>query len=231
MKDEYPDLREIDRIYEQNFIQAGYKALGLDSNGNQIEVFDEEPFKKALFDLVTSKEADEHTKSDNGWTPGQVYAKLLPDAPGADGTPVETLNLNEQEAYRKHLRRINQLCGSGRTSYVQSHLANEPPDDAGTKRMLCHAKLTRGYDLVDGFYITRDPKLILSDYWDGAVEKWAKAAESLRNSGRMLMSRQPQLGAAMSKSLKASDARVKAALSELINGTAAKAIEEKSSAE
>lgn len=228
MKTEYPDPRKIDEIYEKDYIRAGFKQLGLDLFNQQAEIPDEAAFSKKLFDLVTSREADRNTKSDAGWTAGEVYSNLFPGAPGADGTPVEQLDLNERGAYAKHLRRIGQLCNSGTRGFVQSRLAEEPAAADGTRRVLCHGKITRGYDLVDGFWVTRDPDLIL-DSWDKKVEKWAKEADSLRNFGKMLLNRQPAIAEGMAKSLRSGEARAKGSLAEL-NAPAPKALTDKSSA-
>jgi hypothetical protein len=232
VKDDYPDLRKVDEMYEADYLRAGYKTLATDHDGRSIEVMDEEAFKKRLFDLVTSREADANTKSDMGWTTGELYSKLFTGAPGADGTPVEHLDLNQHTVYAKHLRRLGTLCNAGVTGFVQSRLAEEPPDGDGHRRVLCHGKLTRGYDLVDGFWITRDPTLILSA-WDLKVEKWAREANSLRSYGRMILQRQPELAADLSRALKSGETRVRGTLNELAapNGAASgstKAIADKS---
>jgi hypothetical protein len=120
-------------------------------------------------------------------TPGELYQRVFPSGPGAEGD-VEALDAEDRAAYERLKRDCWALTLPRPEGWIQRQLAS-----SGSTSVLCRAKVMRGADPVIGAYVTNDPILIIEDSVSGQIEGLVRKADNLRRHMDMVLGRHPEL--------------------------------------
>jgi len=120
-------------------------------------------------------------------TPGELYQRVFPSGPGAEGD-IEELDAEDRAAYERLKRECWALTLPRPEGWIQRQLAS-----SGSTSVLCRAKVMRGADPVIGAYLTDDPILIIEDSVAGQIEGLVRKADNLRRHMDMVLGRHPEL--------------------------------------
>jgi len=173
------------------------------------DVPDEDAMKQRVYDLITAKVVStREEKSKKAFTPGELYAAVFPNGPGADRKQNRDLLSTEEEIVRdKLMRKAWNLTNPARTGYIQKRLGQH---NKGV--VLCRAEIARGLDSHIGCFVTDNDDLILNDSLQPQIESLVNKANALRLHSEMIGERRPQLEARMNSALGLGVRRTVAAL-------------------
>lgn len=193
---------EVDRRVTAAYHEEGYSV---EEDGEVRR--DTKTMKEAALQVFSGKVATSKLdKAANAVTPGELYASVFPQGPGADGD-VEGLEPEDQATYEKIKREVWGLTQPKPNGWIQRRLADE-----GSTLVLCRAQVMRGADPVSAAYLTDDSTLIMEDNVHGEVEALVRRADNLRKHVDMLLLRHPELEARVLKELGKGIRRTEAAL-------------------
>jgi hypothetical protein len=197
-----PFDEEVDRR-----VTAVYRAEGYSVEEDGEVRRDTKAMKEAALQAFAGKVATSKLdKAASAVTPGELYASVFPQGPGADGD-VEALEPEDQATYEKLKREVWGLTQPKPNGWIQRRLADE-----GSTLVLCRAQVMRGADPVNAAYLTDDATLIMEDNVHGEVEALVRRADNLRKHVDMLLLRHPELEARVLRELGKGIRRTEAAL-------------------
>jgi hypothetical protein len=181
-------LKAIDDRKTELLIAAGFSKE--DPEGNDVADYDalKQSGALAVARAVVSNRDD---RAKLGVSQGDLYAIVLPDAPGADGaTPDDFVDQQVKLQLSRFLWGITQVAPNG---YVQRQL--------GDGRVLVRAKVHRGHDPIVVAYVTESPELLLSDSLQPEIDSLVKRANKLHTHAAMIVTRQPALAGNVAKAI------------------------------
>lgn len=133
--------------------------------------------------IVTSK-ADKASKA---ITKGELYAKVFPKGPGADGKgdPTDEFDLTVMHALERDVWALTQAKASGA---MQRRLEEED-----SSLILLRVQIRRNMDPAWAVYLTDNTALIMEDSVDKEIKAFERKAENLRKELAMIVRRHPEL--------------------------------------
>jgi hypothetical protein len=182
----YPGHQPNDEI--ETRITAAYAAEGYVIETEQGVRRDVRARNEAALAAFAGREATSKLdKAKAALTPGELYQRVFPAGPGADGD-VEALDGEDRAAYERLKRDCWALTLPRPEGWIQRQLAR-----SGSTSVLCRAKVMRGADPLIGAYLTNDPILIIEDSVAGQIEGLVRKADNLRRHMDMVLGRHPEL--------------------------------------
>lgn len=178
----------IDDRKDEVVVAAGFSHE--DDEGN--DVADYGALKQAAA-LVVSRAvvSNRDDRAKIGLSAGDLYASVLPGAPGADGSmPGDFVDSQVKERLVRFLWGITQVSPTG---YVQKQLTDG--------RVVVRAKVHRGHDPVTVVYVTDNPELLLTDSLQPEIDALVKRANKLHSHAAMIVTRQPALAGSVTKAI------------------------------
>jgi len=212
---QYPHPWEADRIADLGLIAGNdnetYSKTEVLADGSTETEADWDKLTDAVKKLGLTREGSEATKSEKGpnggWGWGEFLHTLLPKLPGADGRPLEQLSLDERAAYNKVLRFVKGVITG---SSFRAHLKTQPRDDHGRQPVLVTTTLSRDFEAIEGFYVTRDTESMNLGRVDPRMVKWLKEVDGLVNTFIQLGQANPELKPLMQAAIADGEKKAKA---------------------
>jgi hypothetical protein len=198
------DPIELKRLVNDTLIHHSYFKLNKEGE----RVVDDTKLKVDVYDTVKKKVARSREEiSKSSITNGELYAQILPDAPGSDPKELPHLDDMQREVRRSLMRKVWGYTQPKRIGFIQKRLGAE-----GTKLVLCRTTSTRGLDDVEVCFVTDNPDLIMSESVMPQIESLVKKADDLRLHTEMVVDRQPALESRITRELGIGVRRIEATL-------------------
>lgn len=194
--------RQVEGKTKQCYMAEGY----VHSDGS----IDEEALFDAAYDLITTKQVvtkDDKNDPDKGTTRDELFVALFPNAPGADGSDPDDLDVVDKAVYKKLSRDCWSLTQEAPNGKIQRRLDHE-----GSSLVLCRSSMMRGVNRQTGVFVTDTAQFILGDNLKKELDALQKKAEGVQRRVEMLTDRHPELEETIQGQLAATVGRVQAAL-------------------
>lgn len=194
---------EVTQRLDESLINAGHVAIAADGT----QTADEDAMKAKAVSVVGDRVVSKKTeRSTNSITPGELYAAVVPGAPGTDPSTVASLDAVETEVRKRLVRKLWNLTNPNQSGYIQKRLGDT------SSLILCRTTVMRGLDEQKGCYVTDDATLIMEDSVAPRIESLVREAANLRKHADMVTSRHPELEQKLLTALNAGARRAAAEL-------------------
>jgi hypothetical protein len=191
--------KEIDDRIDQAWEAAGYMTADGLRDPKEMQ---EAAYEEVIQHVANTKEE----VAKKAITRGELYAKVFPEGPGADGSdePLDEFDELVRSGLERDVWSLTQPKAEGA---LQKRLGEEK-----STLILVQEKIRRGLDPAVAVFVTDNPTLIMEGVVDKEVKAYERKAANLRKQLEMVTKRHDELSAQVNSRVRLAQSKTKAEL-------------------